>query len=303
MNSDVISEYTHAKKIFIVVSLKGGVAKSTTASSIAYWLASKRFNYRIGLWDMDITSPSIPKILKMQGMELEFAPNGKLAAMQFNRNLSVMSVDFFLPSSDQPIVFDESKKKTHMIQFLKSVEFGECDIFVFDTPPTTSPELLTILNLFPPKNISLVIVSQPGDASSNAAKKSIKHLKATGLPISGIICTMNGHTCKNCGTYDPIFPNPVSIEDMAKKYGIPYLGDVELGTVIQHSLRPPVYEYKYFKKVLNNLVNNKPVKFKPMSTDIPLFKKAMIVKSMDRNLNKMLKKKKTRPVKVKKKRM
>ncbi len=296
MKRTIAKEYAQATIIFIIVSLKGGVAKSTTSASISYYLAKKS---KVGLWDMDITSPSIAKILNMQGRELTFTKGGKLAPIDYSENLSVMSVDFFLPSSDQPIVFNEKKKKSHMMQFLKSVDFGKCDYFVFDTPPTTSPELLTILNLFPAKNIRIVILSQPGDASSNSAMKSIQHLKSTGLPISGIVCTMDGHTCKKCGHYDPIFPNPVSIEDMAEKYGISYLGNIELGTVKSTDDGAMIYDHDKFRSTLNKIISTKPKRFKPMDTSISFFKKAIMVQTMDKNINALLKKKKK---KVKKRR-
>lgn len=278
-------EISWAKTIFVIVCLKGGVGKSTLSASLAYYLANVK-KKKVGLWDMDITSPSIPKILSLQGAELDFTPAGNLAPVAQSKHLNVMSVDFFLPSNDQPIIFNEKKKKGHMIQFLKSVEFGKCDYFVFDTPPTTSPEFLTILKLYPRDTLRIILTTQPGDASSNSVQKSIQHIKATGIPIKGIITSMDGHTCPKCGYYDKVFPNPVSIEDIAKKYQIPYLGRIELGWVKRTKDNAMVVDMEHFGPLGRRIVKQKPVKFKPMKKKLTVWQKMKIARSLDKSLSK-----------------
>lgn len=238
---------------------------------------------------MDITNPSIPNVLNMQGRELTFTEKGNIAAVPYSKYLKVMSVDFFLPSQDQPIIFDEKKKKNHMVQFLKSVEFGKCDYFVFDTPPTTSPELMTIFRLYDPKRLRIVLTTQSGNTASNSVQKSIQQLKATGIPIVGILCSMGGHTCPKCGHYDPIFPHPTSIAELAKKYQIPYLGEIQLGTVKETPERAWVFQGKNFEEIAERILNTPPVRFKPMQNKLSLFKKAMLVNSLDSSIKKQLK--------------
>jgi len=270
--------------IIIIISLKGGVAKSTTSCSIAEYLAN-RMKKKVVLLDMDITNPSAPKILGLAGRELTFNDNGNIEPVKQSPFLKVMSVDFFLPSSDQPILFDEDRKINHMIQFMKSVEFGKCDYVVIDTPPTTSPELFTILDLFKESNIRIVLTTQPGEASANSVQKSIKHLTTVGLPIAGIICNMDGFTCRHCGTYDPIFPRPTSIQDMARKYGIPFLGSIQLGTVQENEKKCLVINPVALAPVIKKILITKPVKFPPKYKDLTMFQKAMIARNMKKNLN------------------
>jgi len=276
-----------AKVIIIVISLKGGVAKTTTSCSIAEYIAN-HLKKKVVILDMDITNPSVPKMLGLYKRELTFSEHGNIEPVKQSPFLKVMSVDFFLPSSDQPILFNENRKITHMIQFLKSVEFGTCDYAVIDTPPTTSPELFTILDLFKNSNIRIVLTTQPGEASSSSVQKSIKHLVTLGLPISGIICNMDGFTCKHCGTYDPIFPRPVSIQDLAKKYGIPFLGSIQLGTVQENPKHCLVINPTALAPVVQKILITKPVKFEPKYKDLSLFQKAMIAHNMQKNLNKAI---------------
>ncbi|MBO4763892.1 MAG: P-loop NTPase, partial [Candidatus Methanomethylophilaceae archaeon] len=47
------------KHVIIVMSGKGGVGKSTVSSNIAITLNQK--GYEVGLMDIDITGPNIPK--------------------------------------------------------------------------------------------------------------------------------------------------------------------------------------------------------------------------------------------------
>ena len=103
-------EHSWAKIIFVIVCLKGGVGKSTLAASLAYYIANV-LKKRVGLWDMDITSPSIPKILNLQGADISFTDKGNIAPIKMSKYLKTISVDFFLPSTDQPVVFNEKKKK------------------------------------------------------------------------------------------------------------------------------------------------------------------------------------------------
>jgi len=288
MKKHIGEDHSSAKTIFVVVCLKGGVGKSTVSASLAFYLANV-LKKDVGLWDMDITSPSIPKILNLQGTGIGFTENGNIAPVNQSKHLKVMSVDFCLPSSDQPIVFDEKKKKNHMVQFLKSVEFGKCDYFVFDTPPTTSPELMTILKLFPSKKMRIILVTQPGEASSNSVRKSIQHLKATGIPITGMLTNMHGHTCTKCGAFDAIFPGVVSIEDIANDYGIPYLGRVELGWVRTTKKGASIIRMDKFKPIGQAIVKNRPVKFKPKKEKIATWEKMMIARKIDSRLNKFVK--------------
>jgi len=283
-----IKKINDADTIYAIVSLKGGVSKTTTAASIAHYL-SVRLGKKTAIIDMDTSNPTLPKVLHLQGRELKFTDDGLIAPIHYSKNLLVMSVDFFLPKSDQPILLKEIQKRRLIIQMLKSVKYGKCNYIVFDTPPTTSPELMTILQTFPSKKLRIIILSQPGSASSNSVIKSIRHLKSTGIPISGIIATMNGFTCPECGRYDPIFPSPVSIEDIAKKYGIPYLGGIELGHIKQTKKGAWLLSGPSFEKTMNAILATKPVKFKPLRKKLSLFEKLQIVRSIDKNLTKKIK--------------
>ena len=56
------------RNIILVLSGKGGVGKSTVACQMAHSLAAKK--YRVGLLDVDICGPSVPRMLGLVGQEV-----------------------------------------------------------------------------------------------------------------------------------------------------------------------------------------------------------------------------------------
>jgi len=55
----------HIKNKILVMSGKGGVGKSSTAAYLSVALAKK--GYRVGLMDVDLHGPSIPRMLGLKG--------------------------------------------------------------------------------------------------------------------------------------------------------------------------------------------------------------------------------------------
>jgi Mrp family chromosome partitioning ATPase len=58
----------------LVLSGKGGVGKSTVSSQFAFWL--QQTARQVGLLDVDICGPSIPKIMGLEGEQLHQSSSG-----------------------------------------------------------------------------------------------------------------------------------------------------------------------------------------------------------------------------------
>ena len=77
------------KRVFMVMSGKGGVGKSTMAAGIAAALAEK--GLRTGLLDIDVHGPSIARIMGLTGLALD-SVNGKIQPYPYADNLKIISM-------------------------------------------------------------------------------------------------------------------------------------------------------------------------------------------------------------------
>jgi len=265
--------------IIMILSLKGGVGKSTIACSLAYYLSEVR-KVKTALWDLDITSPSCPKILGISGQDIQVTKDA-IIPVQYSENLKVLSLDFFLPAADQPIIFKGVRKASVIEQFLKTVDFGGVKYLILDTPPTTSEELLTILELFDRSKINMVFVTQNSSISNNSVIKSIRFLKEKGYPIKGILCNMSSVICQHCGEESSIFyDGGESVEDIAAEYQIPFLGNIPIGERLENALLTSTR----FAFIADRIIDQKAIRFEPTRGKIGALDKLMLAFSIKRRL-------------------
>lgn len=213
--------------IFIVLSGKGGVGKSTVTANIALGLAAR--GQRVGVLDIDVHGPSIPKILGVQG-ERAMGDGEKLIPSETASGVKVMSTALILEKPDDPIVWRGPLKAGVIKQFIGEVAWGELDYLVVDCPPGTGDEPLSICQLIPDAD-GAVIVTTPQQISTLDVSKSISFCNQLGMRIAGIIENMSGFTCPHCGEFTPIFRTGGG-EKLAKDYGLPFLGKLPIATEI-----------------------------------------------------------------------
>jgi Mrp family chromosome partitioning ATPase len=84
------------------MSGKGGVGKSTFSAQLSFALAEK--DYQVGLLDIDICGPSIPKMLGLEGQDIHQS-NAGWSPVYVESNLGVMSVGFLLPDPDEMLSY------------------------------------------------------------------------------------------------------------------------------------------------------------------------------------------------------
>eukprot|EP01036_Dinobryon_divergens_P057031 gene57031-76150_t len=111
---------------------KGGVGKSTFSAQLAFTLAKK--GKQVGLLDIDICGPSIPRMLGLLGEQVHQSATG-WSPVYVTDNLGVMSIGFMLPSNDDAIIWRGPRKNGLIKQFLSDVDWGELDYLIIDTPP------------------------------------------------------------------------------------------------------------------------------------------------------------------------
>jgi len=222
----LLSRMCQIKHKIMVLSGKGGVGKSTVAVNLAAGLAMA--GKRVGLLDVDIHGPSVPKLLHLEGTPISGTDNtlypvrlGCGAGM-----LSVMSIGFLLRERDDAVIWRGPRKYGVIKQFLKDVEWGELDYLVVDSPPGTGDEPLAVAQLIE-KADGAVVVTTPQEVAVLDVRRCIVFCRQLELPVLGVVENMSGLTCPKCGEALNIF-GAGGGRALAEEMGVPYLGAIPI---------------------------------------------------------------------------
>ena len=211
------------KHVILVLSGKGGVGKSTVSVNLAFALSSH--GYKVGLLDLDIHGPNIPKMLGIEEHKLS-ALGELIEPVHVTGNLAVISMAFLLPDVSTPIIWRGPMKMSVIHQFLEEVNWGPLDFLVVDLPPGTGDEALTIAQLAP--NVKgAVIVTTPQDVATLDSKKAIKFVQKLGLPVIGIVENMSGMVCPHCHEEIDLFGKGGG-KKIADEFDVPFLGSIPI---------------------------------------------------------------------------
>ncbi|KAI0784983.1 P-loop containing nucleoside triphosphate hydrolase protein [Abortiporus biennis] len=223
----------NVKHIIIVCSGKGGVGKSSVSTQLALSLRGSSPTNKVGILDIDLTGPSIPRMLGLDGHPVHQSSDGwvPVYADGEERRLCCMSVGFLLKNKEDSVVWRGPKKNGMIRQFLSDVRWGDLDYLVIDTPPGTSDEHLSLLEHLAPvhSKLSAVIVTTPQAVALLDAMKCLSFTRATNLPVLGLIENMSGYVCPCCGEVSNVFSTGGG-EEMAKREGLKFLGSLPVDT-------------------------------------------------------------------------
>jgi Mrp family chromosome partitioning ATPase len=208
---------------FIVLSGKGGVGKSSTAVNLAVWLSMQ--DKSVGLLDIDIHGPSIPKLLNLEDRGVQ-AEGDKIKPVLYSNTLKIMSIGFFLQNQNDALIWRGPMKHNLIKQFVTDVFWGELDYLVVDCPPGTGDEPLSIAQLLG-RIDGAIIITTPQQLAVIDVKKCITFCKQLNLPILGVIENMSGLVCPHCQHRIDIFKAGGG-EKMAKEFDVPFLGSIPL---------------------------------------------------------------------------
>ncbi len=210
------------KNRVLVFSGKGGVGKSTVAANLALALAKK--GKKVGLLDVDIHGPNLPKMLGVEGRSLDVSSQG-IKPVYVSDNLHLVSMSFLLQDPDLPVIWRGPMKMKAIEQFLGDVDWGELDWLIIDSPPGTGDEPLSVAQLIPATGA--VIVTTPQEVSLMDSKKAVAFARQLNLNILGIVENMSGLTCPNCGQKIDLFKEGGGFK-AAMELKIPFLGKIPL---------------------------------------------------------------------------
>ncbi len=220
LDASVKGSLSKIKNKIIVMSGKGGVGKTSISVNLSIALASKGF--KVGLMDVDLHGPDVPRMLGFKGM-LDLSKNQKLNPMKYSENLKAVSIESLTQDKDEAIIWRGPIKHSTIRQFIGDVEWGELDYLIIDSPPGTGDEPLTVAQTIP--DAKAIIVTTPQEISLADVRKSISFCKTVGMKILGLIENMSGFTCPHCGEKLELFGYGGG-ERTAKEAGLKFLGRI-----------------------------------------------------------------------------
>jgi Mrp family chromosome partitioning ATPase len=215
------------KNKIMVMSGKGGVGKSSVSVNLAIALAEKGF--RVGLMDVDIHGPDIPRMLGLSGMMAGNAGLKQLDPMHFSDKLCAVSIESLMPNKDDAVIWRGPVKHSVIRQFIGEVAWGDLDYLIIDAPPGTGDEPLTVAQLI--KDARVVIVTTPQEIALADVRKSISFCKTMQMDILGLVENMSGYTCPHCGKAVDLFGTGGG-ERTAIQHGLKLLGRIPFDPVL-----------------------------------------------------------------------
>jgi len=122
-----------------VLSGKGGVGKSSVTVQLALSLA--RAGHKVGVLDVDLTGPNIPRMFNVEGEKVTQGARGWIPVLVGGKDeegkgsICCMSLGFLLRDRGDSVVWRGPKKTAMVRQFMTDVIWGELDYLLIDTPP------------------------------------------------------------------------------------------------------------------------------------------------------------------------
>lgn len=217
----------NVRRIVLVLSGKGGVGKSTVAVQLA--LALQHSGKKVGLLDIDLCGPSIPRLLNLEGRSIHQSPDGWVPVYADpSQNLAVVSIGFLLQDRNDAVVWRGPKKTAMIRQFLTDVCWPQMDYLVIDTPPGTSDEHIAVVEtLRKYEPAGAVLVTTPQSVAVGDVRREVTFCRKAGIAILGIVENMSGFVCPSCKDCTNIFSSGGG-ELLATHSKVPFLGAVPL---------------------------------------------------------------------------
>jgi ATP-binding protein involved in chromosome partitioning len=202
------------RNIMAVSGGKGGVGKSLVASTLTLILARKGF--KVGLFDLDFTSPSTHLILGVKGIQPK---EEKGIVPPKIHGLQYMSIIYY--SADQATPLRGADASNALIELLSITKWKPLDYLILDMPPGISDATLDIIRLI--RNIKFLIVTTPSQLAFATVKKLTILLKSIKIPVIGIMENMKMN-------------NSQSIQKQAEKTDLKYLGEIPYDMKVEATL-------------------------------------------------------------------
>jgi Mrp family chromosome partitioning ATPase len=193
------NELSSIKKVYGVVSGKGGVGKSLVTGLLS--TISNRRGFKTAVLDGDITGPSVPKMFGIKG-KAKGNESGIFPA-ETKSGIKIISINLLLEDENAPVIWRGPILGGTIKQFWTDVIWGDVDYMFIDMPPGTGDVPLTVFQSIPLDGI--IVVTSPQELVSMIVSKAVGMAEKMNIPIIGIIENMSYVKCPDCGKEINIF--------------------------------------------------------------------------------------------------
>ena len=213
------------KKIVMVSSGKGGVGKSTTTVNLA--IATAMQGKKVGILDADVYGPNIPRMMGLNGVEVEVVGNKAKPLNAYGVDVMSMGV---LMEEGQALIWRGAMIMKAIQQLLRDILWEDLDILFIDMPPGTGDAQLTLAQSVP---VSAGInVTTPQHVALDDSRRSLDMFSKLHIPVAGIVENMSGFICPSCNTESDIF-GMGTCEELAKNYNTQVLANLPIQPAIR----------------------------------------------------------------------
>jgi len=202
------------RRVIAVSSGKGGVGKSLFASTFALILAKKGF--KVGLFDLDFTSPSSHTILGVQ--DVRPREEKGIIPPQFH-GLEYMSIIYY--SGDHATPLRGTDVSNALIELLSIVIWGKLDYLILDMPPGIGDATLDLVRLI--ERIEFLIVTTPSQLAFETVKKLARLLQTLKVRVIGVVENME-------------LAHSDTIKQETKTLDLAFIGEIPFDTGIEETI-------------------------------------------------------------------
>ncbi|SDG05504.1 P-loop NTPase [Halorientalis regularis] len=219
-----------ADRVIAVASAKGGVGKTTVATTLACALAADGDD--VALFDADIHGPNVPELLSVSGPVQSDADGhpvpvdaSAVDADDGAGDLEVMSIG--LMNDSQPLAWRGAMAHDALTELFEETAWAGPDTLVIDLPPGTGDVALTTLQEV--RVDGVVFVTTPFHAAVSDTHRSLQLFAENEVPVLGVVSNMGEFVCDACGEHHDLFDgdDPIDALDAPVLAEVPFTGDMQ----------------------------------------------------------------------------
>ena len=193
-------------------------------------LAFARQGDQVGVLDVDLNGPCVPKMLGMRGRRFAMTADGAMPPVG-PLGVKVGSMDFFLeelapvqwkgPMDLSPVWLGLTEMNV-IREFIADIVWGELDYLLTDLPPGAAADKPPVIAGFIPDLDGAIVVTTPSEIASDVVQKSIAYARDLGIKVLGIVENMSQYLCPHCGVESDLFDGDT--EALCQALDLPLLG-------------------------------------------------------------------------------